>query len=246
MRHARVLLLALCLGACATRPTPTIDAFAENSANNSFESLHRSFRGNGLVLAVVHDRQQEPQSCGANALASVVNYWRGEGTVSGEALYTATPPADARGYNLNELATLAQRQGLLASTVRLDKDGIVRELESGRPVLVPVLVPAVFVASRSAPGENAPVVGFVSRNVVGRVGWLLEHTNLGMVSHYLVVVGYDAHRFAVVEPVRGYRTITFDRLERYRAPYADAALVLSGSRPRAATASGAAPSRSTN
>src|SRR6185312_10474036 len=103
--------------------------------------------------------------------------------------------------------------------------------EAGRPVLVPVLVPAVFVANRSAPGENAPVVGLVSRNFVGRVGWVLEHTNLGMVSHYLVVVGYDAHRFAVVEPVRGYRTITFDRLERYRRPYADAALVLSGTPP---------------
>jgi len=246
MRHARVLLLALCLGACATRPTPTIDAFAENSANNSFETLHRSFRENGLVLAVVHDQQQEPESCGANAVASVVNYWRGAGTVRGEALYTSTPPADPRGYNLNELVALAQSQRLLASTVRLDKQGIVRELEAGRPVLIPVLVPAVFVANRSAPGENAPVVGFVSRNVVGRVGWVLEHTNLGMVSHYLVVVGYDAHRFAVVEPVRGYRTITFDRLERYRRPYADAALVLSGSRPPPTQTASSARSRSTN
>ena len=128
----------------------------------------------------------------------------------------------------------------------IDKQGIIRELENGRPVLVPVLVPAVFVANRAAPGENAPVVGFVSRNFVGRVGWVLEHANLGMVSHYLVVVGYDAHRFAVVEPVRGYRTITFDRLERYRRPYADAALVLSGSRPAPMPASTAASVRSTN
>ncbi len=246
MRYTRVLLLALCLGACATRPTPTIDAFAEDSANNSFEVLHRSFRENALVLPVVHDQQQAAQSCGANALASIVNYWRGAGVVSGEALYLATPPADARGYNLNELVALARTQGLLANTVRIDKQGIIRELENGRPVLVPVLVPAVFVANRAAPGENAPVVGFVSRNFVGRVGWVLEHTNLGMVSHYLVVVGYDAHRFAVVEPVRGYRTITFDRLERYRRPYADAALVLSGSRPPPIPASAAAPVRSTN
>ena len=246
MRRTSVLLLALCLGACATRPTPTIDAFAENSANNSFEALHRSFRENALVLPVVHDQQREPQSCGANAIASIVNYWRGAGTISGEALYTATPPADARGYNLNELVALARTQGLLASTVRLDKQGVIRELESGRPVLVPVLVPAVFVANRTAPGENAPVVGFVSRNFVGRVGWVLEHTNLGMVSHYLVVVGYDAHRFAVVEPVRGYRTITFDRLERYRRPYADAALVLSGAHPPPSRAGAAAPSRASN
>ncbi|MBS0384220.1 MAG: C39 family peptidase [Proteobacteria bacterium] len=231
MRHElRFLLLALCLGGCATRPTSTIDAFAQNSANNSFEVLHRSFRPDGLVLPVVHDRQQEPQSCGANALASVVNYWRGAQAVSGQAIYTSTPPSDRRGYNLNELVELARSHGLLASAVRLDRNGIVRELENGRPVLVPVLVPAVFVASRSAPGEDAPVVGLVARNVVGRVGWVQEHANLGMVSHYLVVAGYDAHRFVVVDPVRGYRTITFDRFERYRRPYADAALVLSGSR----------------
>jgi hypothetical protein len=240
----RFLLLALCLGGCATRPTPTIDAFAQNSANNSFESLHRSFRENGLVLPVVHDQQQQPESCGANALASVVNYWRGAGAVSGQALYAATPPSDARGYNLNELIALARAQGLLASAVRLDKQGVIRELENGRPVLVPVLVPAVFVANRAAPGEDAPVVGLVARNFVGRVGWVQEHANLGMVSHYLVVVGYDAHRFVVVEPVRGYRTITFDRLDRYRRPYADAALVLSGSGPP--PSHNAAPSHSSN
>ncbi len=231
MHLRRGLLLALCLGACATRPTPTIDAFAQNSANNSFEVSHRSLQQDALVLPVVHDQQRQPQSCGANAIASIVNYWHGAQVVSGETLYAATPPADPRGYNLNELVALAQSQGLIVSTVRLDKNGIIAELEHGRPVLVPVLVPAVFVASRSAPGENAPVVGFVSRNFVGRVGWVQEHANLGMVSHYLVIAGYDAHRFVVVEPVRGYRTITFDRLERYRAPYANAALVLSGSRP---------------
>jgi hypothetical protein len=249
MRRAQILLLALCLGACVTRPTPTINAFAENSANNSFEVLHRSFRENGLVLPVVHDQQREAQSCGANALASVINYWRGAGAATGDGMYAANPPSDPRGYNLNELAALARAHGLIASTVRLGKDGLISELEHGRPVLVPVLLPAVFVANRSAPGENAPVVGFVSRNFVGRVGWVLEHTHLGLVSHYLVVVGYDAHRFAVVEPVRGYRTITFARLERYRRPYGDAALVLSGTRrpPSAARAdAGPAPSHASD
>ena len=233
-KRLRFLLLALCLAGCATNPTRTVDAFARDSANNSFEPLHRSLRSSGLVLPVAHDQQTLPQSCGANALASVVNYWRGSGAVTGQALYTSTPPTDARGYNLTELLAMARSHGLLANAVRVDKDAIVRELESGRPVLVPVLVPAIFVANRRAPGEDAPVVGLVSRNFVGRVGWVLEHTNLGMVSHYVVIVGYDAHRFVVVEPVRGYRTISFDRMARYRRPYDNAALVLSGTRPPAA------------
>ncbi|MBI3437620.1 MAG: hypothetical protein HY054_03015 [Proteobacteria bacterium] len=234
-RTLRFLLLALCLGGCATQPTPTIDAFAQNSANNSFESSHRSFRENGLVLPVVHDQQREQQSCGANALASIVNYWRSAGAVNGQAIYAATPPADPRGYNLNELLTLARAHGLAGNAVRLDRAGIIQELEHGRPVLAPVLVPAIFVADRRAPAEDAPVVGLVSRTLVGRVGWTLEQTHLGMVSHYVVVAGYDAHRFVVVEPVRGYRTISFDRLDRYRRPYDNAALVLSGPHPPPAT-----------
>jgi predicted double-glycine peptidase len=223
----RFLLLALCLAGCATQPTPTIDVFAQRSVNNSFEVSNRSISANGLVLPVIHDRQELPQSCGANALASIVNYWRGPETVSGQGLYAASPPADPRGYNLNELLNLARAHGLLASAVRLDKEGIVRELENGRPVLVPVSLPAVYVERRVLPGENTAVVGWVERTFVGRMGWIMEHTNTAMVSHYLVVAGYDAHHFVVVEPVRGYRTISFERFARYRAPYADASLVLS-------------------
>jgi hypothetical protein len=226
----RFLLLALCLAGCATQPTPTIGAFALNSANNSFEVSHRSFGANGLVLPVIHDRQALPQSCGANALASVVNYWRGPGTVSGQRLYEASPPADPHGYNLAELLTLARAQGLLASAVRLDEAGIVQELENGRPVLVPVSVPAVYVEGHVLPGEDAPVIGWVERAFVGRMGWVMEHTNTAMVSHYLVVTGYEGRRFVVVEPVRGYRTISFERFARYRAPFANASLVLSAVR----------------
>ena len=40
--------------------------------------------------------------------------------------------------------------------------------------------------------------------------------------------------FVAVEPVMGFRTIAFDRLDRYREPFGNAALVFSGSRPRPA------------
>ena len=48
-----------------------------------------------------------------------------------------------------------------------------------------------------------------------------------MVSHYLIVAGYDDDSFVVVEPVRGYRTISFERLDRYRQPFNNAALAFS-------------------
>ena len=127
---SKFLLLALCLGGCAaTRPTPNVDAFAQRSASNSFEVFDRHFQDTGLVLGVMHDQQTSPASCGANALASIVNYWRGPGAVSGDAIYRATPPADpAIGYSLAELTELARSQGLLVSAARLSQEQIIHEL----------------------------------------------------------------------------------------------------------------------
>lgn len=228
----KALLLALCLAGCAATPTRTIDAFAQQSANNSFEVLHRSFTSDGLVLPVVHDPQTSPASCGANALASVMNYWLGAGTVQGAILYQTSPPADpGKGYSLTELMALAQQRGLLVSAVHMGRADMIRELESGRPVLVPVRAPAIYVEQHALPGENAPIIGVAENAFINRVGQVSEMTRLALVSHYLVVVGYNSHRFVVVEPVRGYRTISFARLERYRRSFQDAALVFSASHP---------------
>lgn len=227
---SKFALLALCLGACVTHPTSSINAFAERSANNSFEITHRSFASDGLVLPVVYDRQDSAASCGAHALASVINYWEPAST-SGDRIYAETPPADPHGYSLAELQALAVRHGLLASAVRIDKAGLIDELEHGRPVLVPVIVPAFFVDRRSLPGANLPVLGVASSAVRNQMGRVAEITRMAMVNHYVVVVGYDHDQFAIVEPVMGFRTISQERLERYRRGFQDAALVMSASHP---------------
>lgn len=235
-----LVVLALCLGGCVTHPTRNVDAFASRSGDNSFEVLNRSFANDGLVLPVVHDRQDSAASCGAHALASVINYWR-PGATSGDAIYTQTPPADPHGYTLAELQALAVRNGLLASAVRMDKAGIIDELEHGRPVLVPVIVPAFFVDRRSLPGSNAPGIGVVSSALRNQMARVSEMTHMAMVNHYVVVVGYDHDQFAIVEPVMGFRTITQARLERYREGFQDAALVMSSAQPSGAQAPHASP-----
>lgn len=225
------LLLALFVVGCATRPVSDINAFASRSASNSFEVFDRGVDSGGLVLAVVHDRQTSAASCGAHALASIVNYWRGPGTVAGDALFAATPPRDpANGYSLNELLVVARGQGLLANAARLAQADVIRELESGRPVLVPIAAPAVFVEPRTLPGENIPIVGLVRNAVVSQAGRISEATGAAIVNHYVVVVGYQDDRFVVVEPVQGFRTISFERLARYRQPFSNAALVFSAQR----------------
>jgi hypothetical protein len=225
---ASLLLLGAAGAGCATAPTPDVNAFAAHSARNSFEVFHRAMPASGLVLPVVHDRQTSAASCGAHALASVINYWRGPGVVTGNSIFAKTPPADLKtGYSLAELRDIAVQHGLLASAVRLTPDDLVGELEAGRPVLVPVLVPAVYVDARTLPGQGVPVIGFMRDLVVARAGQISEWAHMGLVGHYVLVVGYEGDRFAIVEPVRGFRTISAKRLERYRAPYGDAALVFS-------------------
>jgi hypothetical protein len=235
------LLLAVCAAGCAVTPVPDVDSFAQETANNSFEMFDRSMAPNALVLSVEHDRQTDGPSCGAHVLASVINYWRGPGTIAGNSIYGATPPANPTGYSIAELLTLARANGLLANGVRLDDAAIIRELESGRPVLVALRLPSIYVQNRTFPGANAPIVGYAGSLLSYRVGRLSEFTGLEMVDHYVLVVGYDDDRYVVLEPVMGYRTISHDKLARYRRHFNNAAIVFSASRPPSADAAPAEP-----
>lgn len=227
-RSLSIILLSLWAAGCALSPIPDVNAFAERSGGNSFEVFDRSVNASALVLPVVHDRQTSGPSCGAHALASVVNYWRGPGALTGDALYREHPPGDGAGYSMTELVSLAQQQHLLASAVRLPQEGIIRELENGRPVLVPVRLPSIYIQQRALPGGDVPLVGVARNALISRAGQVSEATNMGVVNHYLLVAGYENQTFVVVEPVMGYRTMSFSRLARYRSAFGDAAIVFSG------------------
>jgi hypothetical protein len=230
-RFARLnlLLLALCAGGCALTPTPDVNAFAQNTGSNSFEVFDRTLQSNeALVLPVVHDRQTAGPSCGAHALASVVNYWRGQGTLDGETLYRQTPPRSPSGYSMAELMAIAQSNGLMASAVRLPQEQLIQELERGRPVLVPVRIPSIYVQQRQLPGQGIPIVGFLRNTLIYRAGRVSEWTDLAVIDHYLLAVGYEHDLMVVVEPVMGYRTISVDKFTRYREHFGNAAIVFSG------------------
>lgn len=243
MTRTVIVPVLLALGACATSPTSNLDRFATHSANNSFELFDRSVDPpETLVLPVAHDRQTSTAACGAHVLASVINYWNGPETVTGHALFASTPPADLMaGYSLAELMRLAQAHGLTSSAVRLDSALIAAELERGRPVLVPVRVPSIYIQPWALPGANVPVLGVPAAVVTSRTGWVAELTGATMVNHYMLVVGYEDETFVVLEPVMGFRTISFDRFERYRRAFNNAALVFSGASPPRGQAASAAP-----
>lgn len=237
----KALLAALFVTGCAVHPTSDVTAFAENSGANSFEVFNRNVNApQTLVLPVVHDRQTEGPACGAHALASVVNYWKGPGTLDGSALFRATPPQSPSGYSMAELLALAQSKGLLASAVRLDNAAIIHELESGRPVLVPVRLPSIYVQQQTLPGAGVPVVDVARGALVNRAARVSEWSHMALVNHYLLIVGYQPNMFVVVEPVYGYRTIRFNRLSRFREAFGDAAIVFSAPGGRAPAPAAAA------
>ena len=229
MLRTAAAALAFGVSACATTPSASPDAFAERSAANSFEFFDRTVDPpSTLLLPVVHDRQINGIACGAHALASVTNYWLGPGHVSGADIFSASPPADMQtGYSMAEILKLSGEQGLLASAVRLQPDGLLRELEAGRPVLVPVRMPSVFVQGWQLPGANIPVLGFPAALVISRSAQLAEMTGQGMLNHYVLVAGYDGDTFVILEPVMGLRTISAERLGRYRKAFGNAAIVFS-------------------
>jgi hypothetical protein len=239
-RSASLIVLALLVSGCALSPKPDVHAFAENSGANSFEVFERKVSSSqALVLPVVHDRQQAGSACGAHVLASVVNYWRGPGTLHGEALFEKTPPQSPSGYSMAELLTLAKKNGLAASAVRLSSEDIKKELEAGRPVLVPIRLPSIYVQQRSLPGADVPVLGWVRNSIIYRAGKVQEMTKIAMVDHYLLVAGYEPGKWVVLEPVMGFRTISDQKLARYREHFGNASIVFS--KPQAKTALTARP-----
>lgn len=226
------LLAAACFGlmatGCAVSPTADLDAFAADQTANSFELFDRSVdTETTLVLPLVQDPQTSGPSCGAHALASVVNYWNGPAALDGEALYRERPPENASGYSMSELMDIAGDNGLLASAVRLSETDLIEELERGRPVLAPVRLPSVYVQQRTLPGARTPVVSFARHTLIQRTARASEWSRFLMVDHYLLLAGYDGDTFVVVEPVMGFRTIKAETLARYRAPFRDAAIVFS-------------------
>lgn len=227
--QALIAALSLTLGACATHPSADPASFAGRTGHNSFETLGGTVDPpQTLLLAVRHDQQEDGAACGAHALASLLQYWLGEGQPSGAEIFAAHPPADAAaGYSMAEVLKLAEHYGLLASAVRMPEAGLRAELEAGRPVLVPATVPAVFVQTWQLPGANLPLLGLPAALITSRQAQLSESTGRGMVNHYVLVSGYQDDTFVVMEPVMGLRTISAARLARYRETFSGAAIVFS-------------------
>lgn len=230
-RFAGVLAAALlCLTGCAVAPVHNMQEFAARPVANSFETINRPpVKSEAIVLDLTLDQQVERVSCGAHVLASVINYWHPELAVDGSEMFAAEPPQNTEvGYSMAELVSLASRNGPQAFGVRLQEEQLKREVSSGRPVLVPLHVPYVFVQNITLFDPDFVPVGNLKNRFLNRLARMSVWTDMGLLDHYALVVGYDEEKFVLLDPLLGYRTISYGKLEKYRKEFNDAAIVFSG------------------
>ena len=164
----------------------------------------------GIALAVPHVRQPSRTDCGVAALASVMEY-HGGSAHSPRALRDRYPHASARGYSLGELREIALHHDFVAFVVPGDKAFVRRQLDRGRPLIVPLQV-------RSS-GGPLPV------RLSDR---LLNRAPTEDFDHYVIVVGVDdaRRRIIAMDPARGPLEIGFEDFAAAREPMDNAVLLV--------------------
>lgn len=217
VRRASVAIGSLLLlSACASVPVNADRAaFAAAPSRNAVpRAAVRLVPASTLLLDVRLDRQMGSNSCGAHAVAAVVDYWNRADPPSptrpvptGLDIHAATPPAAPAGYSLSEVVDLLESAGMVAAAVGSTPDAIRAELAAGRPAIARVSVSAGYLATIRLFAEDAPLVGDVESMAADVTARLLEPLTAARIDHYWVVVGHDAEHMIVLDPALGIRAV---------------------------------------
>ena len=153
-------------------------------------------------------RQPSDNAAGIAALTAVMQYWDLE--VEVDELAEKYPPSDAgEGYSLLQLRRIATKEDMMAFALTMKDrplDQISEQLENGRPVLVPVLLPSGGYLSRETSSESA---ADDSRR------------------HYVVIFGQSGQKFLLMDPARGIVKVNKADLLNYWSAEKNAALLCS-------------------
>jgi hypothetical protein len=211
------------LGGCVSIPVnPNRSAFAAAPYRNAIpRSQVRLDAGSTLLLDLHLDRQRASNSCGAHAVASVVDYWmRARPSVPARArktgldFYAGDPPDAEAGYDLSELVGLLEDAGLVAVAVGTSMNGIRRELELGRPVIARVSLSAGYLATLRIFDPQTPLLGAMEAHVSDLAARLVEPLPVSRLDHYWVVIGHNADHLIVLDPAIGIRAVQNAAFER--------------------------------
>lgn len=166
-----------------------------------------------IALDVSLRRQIDKTSCGAAALQSVTEYW-GNKTADQRTIIRDFPPKDGReGFSLGEMKRIALGLGFKAFVVAGAESFLVKQLDLGRPVIVPVTL--------EYGKDEAQTLGITA----GEYEKIREKHNLRY-NHYLVIIGHGNDSFVALDPAKGIYKIGKKALEDIRAPHKRAALLI--------------------
>ena len=221
VRPARAIALATlasALASCGTLRERRADDLVQVSANTpTFAAAHDDeFRYCPLDSV----RQPSAKSCGIAALTAVMNYWDIEGEVG--ALEKKYPADSDNGYPLLQLRRIATKEGLIAFALTMKErplDQISEQLENGRPIITPVLLPRGRYF-----GRDFPVVGRLDATTVNPDKQLVGGTHK---HHYVVVFGQSDDKLLLMDPAYGIVQVPKSEFTHYWAEEKYAALLCS-------------------
>lgn len=159
-------------------------------------------------------RQFSERSCGAAALACVLQYW--EKPVTAKALAERYPMLGSIGYPILQLRSMALEEGLLAFALTIDEQPLEKlneQINKGRPVIIAVECPygRYF-------GKPVPVIESFDSRSVWNVGQRWK-------AHYLVVCGVSDDEYLVMDPAYGIVRVAKPQLLEFWRRTRHAALV---------------------
>lgn len=248
---AALALGAAALAACSTLTNDDVGEFARHQSRNSLEVFRTHLdETSASVLSLKLDAQEDGHTCGAHAVAIVAEYWasffppaplleaRAETEAqaqtvgrSGAEIAALHPPSSDHGYTALELHALLNQFELSTIIARASLDQLENEIGAGRPVIVPVRLPAAYVQTLTLLPISFAGVDQLKSYSVRRVASLSQISRIGLINHYWILAGFDEHSVVVLDPALGYRTLSRKRFERYRKAYANAAIIIGGPRP---------------
>ena len=134
--------------------------------------------------------QIDQKGCGAAAISSILAYW--DSPVSYGKIISEFPAASAEGYSVGELKAIASKYNLAAYSLQMTEINLKENLSKGRPIIIAV---------------KKYVFGFFEK-----LPSFVPFKEQTTYSHFLVVFGFDAKGYWVMDPAEGYSYLTAETL----------------------------------
>lgn len=167
---------------------------------NTTEPLFQKKYGNFDYCKLEAVKQARDTSCGTACLVSVLNYWGIEATE--EELLAKLPELQKRGCSITELKLVAIAAGLDAYAFSMSdnpEEQLKNQILNGRPVICATRFPRGWYFA-----YGVPIYGQIYRGLVWAFG--------SRKNHYIVVFGIKDDDYLIMDPVRGFVSLSRKRL----------------------------------